>query len=55
LLRHPERHHIVATFNGKNGAQPDQLALGADGALYGATESGGSTGGGVICKLTLPR
>jgi hypothetical protein len=46
---------IVATFNGKNGTQPDQLALGAGGALYGTTESGGTTGGGVPFKLTLPR
>ena len=45
---------IVATFNGTDGAQPDQLALGGDGALYGTTETGGSTGGGVIFKLTLP-
>jgi uncharacterized repeat protein (TIGR03803 family) len=45
---------IVATFNGKDGAGPDQLALGADGALYGTTETGGATGGGVIFKLTLP-
>jgi uncharacterized repeat protein (TIGR03803 family) len=47
--------HIVATFNGTDGAGPDELAVGADGALYGTTESGGSTGGGVIFKLTLPR
>jgi uncharacterized repeat protein (TIGR03803 family) len=47
--------HLVATFNGKDGAQPDQLALGADGSLYGTTESGGATGGGVIFRLTLPR
>lgn len=46
--------HIVATFNGTDGAGPDELALGADGALYGTTETGGSTGGGVIFKLTLP-
>jgi uncharacterized repeat protein (TIGR03803 family) len=46
--------HIVATFNGTDGAGPDELALGADGALYGTTEVGGSTGGGVIFKLTLP-
>jgi len=46
---------IVATFNGKNGIQPDELALGADGSLYGTTESGGATGGGVIFRLTLPR
>jgi len=45
---------IVATFNGTDGAAPDELALGADGALYGTTEVGGSTGGGVIFKLTLP-
>ena len=45
---------IVATFNGKDGVAPDELAVGADGALYGTTESGGSTGGGVIFKLTLP-
>jgi uncharacterized repeat protein (TIGR03803 family) len=45
---------IVATFDGKNGVGPDELALGADGALYGTTETGGSTGGGVIFKLTLP-
>jgi len=38
----------------KNATQPDQLALGADGALCGTTESGGTTGGGVIFKLTLP-
>jgi uncharacterized repeat protein (TIGR03803 family) len=44
---------IVATFSLKDGVQPDQLALGSDGALYGTTESGG-TGGGVIFKLTLP-
>jgi len=44
----------VATFNGTDGAAPDELALGADGALYGTTEVGGSTGGGVIFKLTLP-
>ncbi len=47
--------HLVATFNGKDGAQPDELALGADGSLYGTTESGGATGGGVIFRLTLPR
>jgi uncharacterized repeat protein (TIGR03803 family) len=46
--------HIVATFDGTDGAAPDELALGADGALYGTTEIGGSTGGGVIFKLTLP-
>jgi uncharacterized repeat protein (TIGR03803 family) len=46
--------HVVATFNGKDGAGPDELALGANGALYGTTETGGSTGGGVIFKLTLP-
>ena len=46
--------HIVATFNGTDGAGPDELSLGADGALYGTTESGGSTGGGVIFKLMLP-
>jgi uncharacterized repeat protein (TIGR03803 family) len=55
---------IVATFNEKDGAEPDELALGADGSLYGTTESGGSlygttesggaTGGGVIFRLTLP-
>ena len=45
---------IVATFDGKDGIGPDELSLGADGALYGTTESGGSTGGGVIFKLTLP-
>jgi uncharacterized repeat protein (TIGR03803 family) len=45
----------VATFNGKDGTGPHELALGADGALYGTTESGGRTGGGVIFKLTLPR
>ena len=47
--------HIVATFDGTDGAGPDELALGADGALYGTTERGGSTGGGVLFKLTLPR
>ena len=46
--------HLVATFDGKDGAEPDELALGADGSLYGTTESGGATGGGVIFKLTLP-
>jgi uncharacterized repeat protein (TIGR03803 family) len=46
--------HIVATFDGKDGTGPDQLALGANGALYGTTETGGSTGGGVLFKLTLP-
>jgi uncharacterized repeat protein (TIGR03803 family) len=46
--------HIVATFNGTDGSAPDELAVGADGALYGTTESGGSTGGGVLFKLTLP-
>jgi len=45
---------IVATFNGKDGAGPDELTLDADGALYGTTETGGTTGGGVILKLTLP-
>ena len=45
---------IVATFNGTDGDLPDELALGGDGALYGTTEAGGSTGGGVIFKLTLP-
>ena len=30
------------------------IAVAPDGALYGTTESGGSTGGGVIFKLTLP-
>jgi uncharacterized repeat protein (TIGR03803 family) len=44
----------VATFDGKDGMGPDELALGAHGTLYGTTESGGSTGGGVIFKLTLP-
>jgi uncharacterized repeat protein (TIGR03803 family) len=46
---------IVATFNGKDGTGPDELSLGANGALYGTTEAGGHTGGGVIFKLTLPR
>jgi uncharacterized repeat protein (TIGR03803 family) len=45
---------IVATFTKKDGTGPDDLALGADGNLYGTTEAGGSTGGGVIFKLTLP-
>jgi len=47
-------YRIVATFNGTDGDLPDELALGGDGALYGTTESGGSTGGGVVFKLTLP-
>jgi uncharacterized repeat protein (TIGR03803 family) len=46
---------IVATFSLKNGVAPDELTLGADGALYGTTQDGGSMGGGVIFKLTLPR
>jgi uncharacterized repeat protein (TIGR03803 family) len=44
----------VAAFNGTDGAGPDQLALGAGGALYGTTETGGSTGGGVLFRLTRP-
>jgi uncharacterized repeat protein (TIGR03803 family) len=47
-------YRIVATFSGKDGVAPDELALGTDGNLYGTTESGGSTGGGVLFKLTLP-
>jgi len=48
-------YRIVATFNGKDGMLPDELSLGPGGALYGTTQSGGSTGGGVIFKLTVPR
>ncbi|HEX3488210.1 MAG TPA: choice-of-anchor tandem repeat GloVer-containing protein [Streptosporangiaceae bacterium] len=45
---------IVATFDGKDGFGPDELTLGANGDLYGTTESGGA-GGGVIFRLTVPR
>lgn len=43
-----------ATSLVQDGTGPDELSLGADEDLYGTTESGGRTGGGVIFKLTLP-
>jgi hypothetical protein len=44
---------ILHAFSGrKDGAFPGGVLLGADGALYGAAQSGGSLSEGVIFKLT---
>jgi uncharacterized repeat protein (TIGR03803 family) len=44
-------------FSGTNdGANPSTaLVMGSDGALYGSTPSGGSSGGGILFKLVLNR
>ena len=44
---------ILADFNGTNGAAPQSgLILDANGNLYGTTSAGGSSGDGVVYKLT---
>jgi uncharacterized repeat protein (TIGR03803 family) len=45
---------LVATFEGNDGEGPGAITPGADGALYGTTDHGGGTGGGVIFRMTLP-
>jgi uncharacterized repeat protein (TIGR03803 family) len=44
----------LASFNGTNGAQPyvhADVALDADGNLYGAATFGGANGGGSVWEL----
>jgi uncharacterized repeat protein (TIGR03803 family) len=38
---------------GSDGTGPQNLIFGADGALYGTTEGGGSLGGGTLFRLTI--
>ncbi|HEX4862300.1 MAG TPA: choice-of-anchor tandem repeat GloVer-containing protein [Rhizomicrobium sp.] len=42
---------IVHAFDGTDGSQPNQLVFGADGALYGTTETGGANHTGTIFRI----
>jgi uncharacterized repeat protein (TIGR03803 family) len=44
--------NVLFTFNGANGSSARTLIYGADGNLYGITDSGGSGGYGTVFKLT---
>jgi uncharacterized repeat protein (TIGR03803 family) len=46
---------VIHSFNGANGSSPYAgLIQGTDGALYGTTASGGSSGNGTVFRLTPP-
>jgi uncharacterized repeat protein (TIGR03803 family) len=44
---------VMFSFSGTNGTSARTLIYGADGNLYGITESGGSRGYGTVFKLTM--
>jgi uncharacterized repeat protein (TIGR03803 family) len=43
----------LVSFDGNNGAGPNELVLGRDGYFYGTTANGGPGGGGTIFRLIL--
>ncbi len=45
---------VLQSFTGSNGAMPSGVILDKHGALYGATQHGGSLGLGAVFKLTPP-
>jgi uncharacterized repeat protein (TIGR03803 family) len=47
------KYTLLHTFTGSDGAEPvANLTFGPDGKLYGATATGGKSGGGVVFQLT---